>query len=278
MNEIVNEKPHVSPSQLDMFFRCGEQYRRRYVLGEKIPPGVSLIKGRAVHKAAQVNYEQKMETGHDLPLSILTEAAAADIELTVAEDGLALTEDEEKIGAKKVLGETKDASVRLAGLFLRDVAPRVQPILVEEFVRIELPNHSHDLLGRLDVADQQDVIRDLKTGARKKTQADADGSDQLTFYSIAFRQRTGRQAKGVALDVLVDTKTPNAQFLTSERTAKDEGVYLAKLNSFLVSLKSGVFLPAAPGAWNCSAKWCGYWSTCPYVNSDRKAAAETFAA
>ena len=30
-------KPHLSASQLNMIGRCGEQYRRRYVEGEKIP-------------------------------------------------------------------------------------------------------------------------------------------------------------------------------------------------------------------------------------------------
>ena len=44
-----DEKPYLSPSQMGMYCRCGEQYRRRYIEKEIIPPGFALIKGGSVH-------------------------------------------------------------------------------------------------------------------------------------------------------------------------------------------------------------------------------------
>lgn len=267
-------KPHVSPSAMDMYFRCGEQYRRAYVEKDRIPPGVALVKGGSVHKAAEVNFRQKIESHQDLPLADLESAAADHVDSTIATEGMMLSPEETTRGLDKVKGELVDRAVGLTRVFHKHVAPTVQPVLVEKFVRIELPRHTHDLLGRLDVADDQDQIRDIKTSGRRKPQDEVDRSDQLTFYHAAFKRETGRAPKGVILDVLVDTKTPAVQRLTSERTDQDKQVFLNRLNAMLGGVKAGVFPPAPLGHWCCSPRFCGYWFTCPYVNSARQAAAE----
>jgi hypothetical protein len=131
------KKPHISPSQMDMFFRCGEQYRRRYVLGEIVPPGVALVKGSAVHKAAEVNYRQKVETHVDLALSDLTDAAATDVTHRVAAEGLMLTPEESSVGLARTHGivvsardSDPDDSMGFGfhGLSQRQVAGRILPL------------------------------------------------------------------------------------------------------------------------------------------------------
>lgn len=42
---------YLSVSQLDTFTRCGEQFRRRFMEGECIPPGIAARIGSGVHKA-----------------------------------------------------------------------------------------------------------------------------------------------------------------------------------------------------------------------------------
>lgn len=266
-------KPHLSPSSIDMFLRCGEQFRRRDILKESIPPGIAMLKGRAVHKAAEVNNRQKIESGVDLPESDLVDAATTEFDTAIKADGLGLSVEENAIGATKVVGQAKDASVSLTRVYRRLVAPAISPVLVEEFVRVELATASHDLLGKLDVVDAQGRVRDLKTSGRKKSQADVDESDQLTYYDMAVEKLTGKPSAGVVMDVLVETKVPDVQMLTSFRTARDREVYLSKLNAVLGGIKAGIFLPATPGHWVCTQKFCGYWNTCPFVNSERKAAA-----
>lgn len=256
-----------------MYFRCGEQYRRAHILKDRVPPGVALIKGSSVHKAAEVNYRQKIQSHRDLTVADLKEAAAAYLDTEVG-GGLMLTPDEASRGLNTVIGEVKDRAVGLVELFAKQVAPLVQPALVEKFVRVPLPRHSHDLLGRLDVADTADNIRDLKTASRRKNQDDVDRSDQLTFYYVAFAHETGRSAQGVTMDVLVDTKRPAVQQLTSERTDKDKQVFLNRLNAMMAGVKAGNFPPAPVGVWWCSMRFCGYAGTCPYYNAERRAADE----
>lgn len=267
-------KPYVSPSQLDMYLRCGEQYRRRYILGEKIPPGVAMVKGKAVHKGAEVNLRQKIESHADLPESDVVDAAAAEVETSVDSQGLMLTEEEQGRGLGAVVGELKDRSVLLARTMHRQLSPRLQPVMVERPVRIDLPDASHDLFGIVDVVDQQGVVRDLKVSGRKKPQAEVDRSDQLTFYALAIEKETGQPVPAVAFDEVVDRKTPGVETTLSTRGPADAAVFVARVNAMLGGVKAGVFAPAPVGSWVCSPRFCGYWQTCPYVNSARRDAAE----
>jgi hypothetical protein len=267
-------KPHFSHSQLDAFDRCGEAWRRRYIEGEKIPPGIALMTGSAVHRTVEANMRQKIESHQDLPVGDLAGIAAAEFE-TACAGGYILDEQETAKGAASVLGEAKDRVVDLAKFHGAEQAPDYQPVLVEERVRIELPMCSHDLLGVLDLADDKDRVIDFKTAARKKRQSDADTSNQLTIYGAAFHGLVGRPAKELRLDVTVKTKVLARQVLTTVRTPADYRVLASRMNAALTAIRAGVFPPAQLGHWSCSARWCGYHSTCSYVNHERREAEGT---
>lgn len=271
------DRPYVSHSQLSLFERCGEAYRRRYLAREKVPPGVAAIRGRAVHGAAELNHRQKVASGVDLPLGDLVDATATAFEAARAADGVLFTPEEQSVGAANILGRAKDRAVKLTGLYAREVAPTIQPALVEARVRIVLPDAPVDLLGVVDVATADRRVKDFKTAARAKTQAEADQSLQLSLYALAYRARTGVEAAGLDMEVLVDAATPRHQRLPTTRGRSDYLVLVARLNAFLRAREAGVFPPAPLGDWACSARWCGYWRTCPYVNQARRDAADAHA-
>jgi PD-(D/E)XK nuclease superfamily len=268
------EKPHVSYSQLNLFANCAEAYRRRYIENEIIPPGIAALRGRAVHVAAELNHRQKLTTGVDLPLQDLVDAAATGFD-TAKREGYWLTPDEESEGADHALGHAKDRAVKLTGLYASAVAPAIQPAMVEERIRIVLPDSPADILGVLDVATTDGRIKDLKTAGRSKSQLDADTSLQLSVYALTYHAKTGQHAAGCDMEVLVDTAVPKHQRLTTVRTRRDFEVLVARTNALLNARKAGIFPPANLGHWLCGPKYCGYFLTgCPYVNADRRAAAQ----
>jgi hypothetical protein len=263
------KKPYISPSQLEMYTRCGESYRRRYVLGERIPPGVAAVRGTAIHKGAELNYAQKIKTHVDMTESQVVEIAASTFDEKVKNEGVWLSPDEQSAGEKIVVGEAKDTTVTLAGLMARESLPRFQPAEVEVTGRLEIPTASHDLLGRLDLVDERDFIVDFKTSSRKKNQADVDGDTQFTFYDLLFRAAKGRAPKGIIIENLVNKKVPEALTLATSRTLDDTQALVNRVNTMIHGLKAGVFMPSPAGSWNCSPRWCGYWASCPLVNNKR---------
>jgi hypothetical protein len=38
--------------------------------------------------------------------------------------------------------------------------------------------------------------------------------------------------------------------------------FLRRLETAMIGIEKGNFLPASHGWWGCNPKWCGYWSTC----------------
>src|SRR5688572_33095123 len=96
----VVKKPHLSFSQLDMLSKCGEQYRRRYVLGERLPPGVAMIVGGAVDKSVNANMTNKKDSGALLPIEQVQDTARDALNSEWERGGVVLQDDERARGLK----------------------------------------------------------------------------------------------------------------------------------------------------------------------------------
>jgi hypothetical protein len=266
------KKPHFSVSQLNMLSRCGEQYRRAYVEGERIPPGIAAAKGTAVHRAAEENLTQKIETHQDISVDDATAAAAAAFDKQVEVYGITLSDDEKHKGEDAVLGEAKDRAVAMAKAHIELQAPLYQPLFCEEAVRLEIPKSSHDFLGIIDLVDDKRRVVDWKTTAQRKSQSEADYSLQLTAYALLYNKLTGQgYPDELRLEYLVDSKKrgPQRQMLRTYRGDSSVDALAARIETAKNLVKAGFFAPVEPGHWCCSPKWCGYWATCPYVDSER---------
>lgn len=262
------DKPKFSHSRMASITSCGEAYRRNYLEKEKQPPRTMMAVGKSVHAAAEANFRQKIETHRDMPEDDIKDIAAESFGGQEA-DGIGLTREEQRRGAVRVLGEMKDKAIDLAGMYAKRIAPEYQPEFVEQKFTIELPNASHDLTGVIDLADDEQCVIDLKTSAKRLDADDAHHSLQLTIYAAGYQVLTGSAPKELRLDVMQTWAKPSRRVLRTTRGPDDFSVLANRLNMALRSIDTGVFLPAAVGAWWCSDRFCGYWATCPYVNARR---------
>jgi len=265
-------KPTFSFSALDTYCRCPEAYRRRYLEHEVLPPGIALLKGSGVHQGAEQNGRQKIETHEDLSVKEIVDISVSEFKDRSAQDGISLNVDEEMVGKDKIVGEAIDATARMAKGHAELQAPHYQPYIVEQYCRIMTGAHiSHDLTGKIDMIDDKHRVRDWKTASRKKSQGDADVSNQLTWYAAATKILTGIFPSDVGFDLIIDAKKGVArQELTSSRERADFTALIHRMNAVLAAINAGSFPPCLPESWNCSQKFCGYYDTCRFVNN-RKA-------
>ena len=269
------KKPHISASSISTYTKCGLQYMRRYVNKEILPPAVAMLRGTSIHRGQELNYAQKIESRVDLPKKEVIDASIARFEDGIRAEGLLLNDEERAIGEDKVVGEAKDLVVTMAMALSDQVMPTVQPVAVEEKQLITMPPDVPDLLGFLDVIDVDDFIRDLKASSKAKRQAFWDDDVQMTMYSLFYRAKYGKDAKGVIVDQVIGLKKGvKYEPVTTTRGDRDYKALLHRINAVLRGIKAGVFIPAPTGSWYCGPKWCGYWPTCEMVNGERKAAAE----
>lgn len=264
---------HFSVTQLQMYQKCPAQYEFRYVKGLRIPPGVAQIRGISVHKSVGVNMRSKKETGEPVSLDVALDTARDQVNGSF-QRGIVLTEEEKSEGLEKVKGRVIDVAVDLAGLHYREVAPEVEPSMVEERVTLKVGKKGpmpRDVVVVLDLADAQDRIRDTKTKEKSPNENEAKESQQLTTQAMAFAAKTKRFPQDLILDHLVRTpggkKTkPTVKVVrqVTTRDREDMTVLLARMQASLKAIEAGSF-PPQPNGWHCHPKWCGYWDRCPYV-------------
>lgn len=261
----VIKKPVLSISALDTLSRCGEQYRRRYVEGERIPPGVAALVGRGVDRSVDKNLNHKIETQALLTVDELKDTARDAVIHEWDHGGVSLSADEVKTGVKTVKADAIDKSVRLAELHAVKAAPHLEPTHIQRKWRVELRNYPVDLVGVIDIQEGTNAVRDTKTSAKSPREDEAHLSDQLTLYALAGKVLDGKPPDKVALDYLVDTKEPKHVTRESTRTDEDFKVMLRRIEVAIHAIEKGVFVPARQTDWWCSRRWCGFFDTCPYA-------------
>lgn len=259
---------HLSISQLDMFTRCGEQYRRRYVEGEVIPPGIAAHIGTGVHRAAEINWREKMRTGHDMPMDAIQDCAAEAYDKAL-QNGVFFAPDELS-GATLAMSEGKDTAVSLATLFRHELAPAITPAMVEEKMVMDLPGVDLPVVVILDLYTEDKTLRDLKTSSRKWNADKAHASNQPTAYREAIRQATGEYPAQLIFDVLIGSRTPALQSIATTRGEDDLTILARKFQLMCRAISAGIFQPAPPDHWCCSPRFCGYFFTCPHIPAHRK--------
>jgi hypothetical protein len=243
-----------------MLSRCGLQYEYRYVMNVVEPPGVAMLRGRAVHKAAEHTLRQKMRSGRTLTHDEIADAARDAIRAEWAQ-GFRLDEEEAEAGVEATKARAEESTIAMALHYNLTVAPISNPVHVERRFLLELP-FSHDLEGVIDLQ-EQNAIRDLKTGAG--VIPNVNQAIQLTAYALAFRVLEGRTPAAVGFDVIFDSKAGGVSHtrLSSTRNREHFDALVVRIARACNLIKAGAFYPCDPSAYPCSPKWCGYWKQCP---------------
>lgn len=267
--ELEVRRPHLSMTQLDMLSKCGEQYRRRYVDKDIIPPGVAAVVGKATDRSVNQNLEHKIATKELLPLEQVADTAR-DVLNQEWQSGVVLADEEVGRGVKVVKGEAVDKAVRLSLLHAKQTAPIIEPTHVQRKWTVEITGYPMDLFGYIDVQEGTSSVRDTKTAGKTPNANAADQSDQLTGYALAVRVLDGKAPEKVVLDYLIDNKMPVAKSFESTRDADDFAALLHRVEVAIVALEKGVFIPARQTDWWCSARWCGYHATCRFVRQPKQ--------
>jgi CRISPR/Cas system-associated exonuclease Cas4 (RecB family) len=196
---------HFSPTSIAMFKRCPEQFRQRYVLGRKERPGEALVIGTAVHRVAERNFEQKIESREDIPLLSLIEfyddvAFPEAMTERTEQHGLDIAWDTDPDGARK-----RGRAITTA--YQGGVAPRVQPISVETRVEADF-GLQVPIIGYADCVTSDSVI-DIKTGKTARSEIKPEWRLQSAVYGTITEKPVDFHAVAASTkDFRASIKTP----------------------------------------------------------------------
>lgn len=256
---------YLSISQVGQYIKCGEAYRRRYLLDQMSPSTYFQVQGRGVHKAAEKLHlsmiakapislpemQQIYADSHDTEIKDAIIDKDDDVDIKSLKDvGLGLATKYHAVA----LGKGKDDKTGLP-------VPAVKPVAAERVIRtIITPEQGEPIpfMGVIDL-EEEDAISDIKTKKRAGSNADSDNSLQLSLYAYV----TGKPT--VRLDQLVKpTKTQGPRFirLSAIRTKNEVMHAVDVVAEVAEDIAAGRFRRTNPENWWCSEKWCPYWSEC----------------
>jgi PD-(D/E)XK nuclease superfamily len=168
------------PGDVRSVLTSPEQFRHRYILGEKRRPGQQLVMGGAFHSVAEANFSQKIESHEDLALDTLTQMLTDDLWAKQIEE-------QQEYNGEIEWDDSKDACLRntvaMVGIYHGQVMPRVQPLAVEEKLDIDV-GLPISLIGYTDVR-TTNVILDMKTTKTARQSVKPDWQLQARIYGMA---------------------------------------------------------------------------------------------
>ncbi len=261
---------YLSISQINKYLGCGEAYRLHYIEGIKQPPNISMNKGSAFHKAAEINNIQKKKSKKDLSVDELKEIAANDLDSRLSSEVWYKKKEKENI--TKAKGDAKDSLI-IAIDQLAKKTKDVMPIETEVEFTIEIPGINKPLKAVIDCITDDNRVIDYKVTSKPKTQIETDSDIQLMAYSLIHRVNYGvfpvTEFHNYATK---HTKTYGHETIFNKlATHHNENTITPLLNTIKVvseSIEKGIFMPAAKDMgkpFYCSPDQCMHYQNCKYI-------------
>jgi hypothetical protein len=271
---------HLSHSSYSRFVLCPEDWRRRYVLGEKTAPSGSMFLGRQVDDAITIYYRHILDHGERLSVDQLKDAfwdgwkAAAEAE-------------REQLGIAWETHLCEDRAFKLGldavELTFSQLIPHIgEPTAVQRKVEYTLaPWLEWTVLCYFDLetfhddgTEQRPTVVDYKVKTTPLTQYKADHDFQPAVY-LAGRWLEGNPAAGFAFAQIAKPgprrKEMAASLVTTTRSVGQLRGALVRIAQAARQIVANYerFGPdepwgfADPSGWKCSERYCEAWRTCP---------------
>lgn len=180
--------PVFSASAMGMLIRCPEQYRQRYVLGLKRPPGAAMVWGRADHEAIGDHFRAVLDTGNGLERQDVLDRFVHYVEQEI-EDAGGPSEIQWKANPTTEIDTIKKVGSAMVSAYHTELAPTVEPQAVEQEIEVHDSRWAVPVVGYVDIV-EADTLIERKTTSRMFTNPNPDWVWQGRIYQMALPNRS----------------------------------------------------------------------------------------
>jgi putative RecB family exonuclease len=254
--ELSQERPHLSHSQLQCYESCSLKYRLSYVdqLEPEFHPA-NLAFGASIHECVAAFLQSTLEGD---PLK-------ADQLLDVYRDCWRGYDGTVRFFNRSSEEKLLEKAGRLLTVYHDSWDPGTEILAVEQPFEFDLKDYLPEypdlplfkgVIDNVVTEGGSVIVVDLKTSSKKLSQFQVNGNEQLTAYSIGAAS-LGFEPDKYRLDVLVKTSSPDLVIYETERGEQDQARFLKKVSRIWKAIQTGIFYPKPD--WYCaSCQWQRY--------------------
>lgn len=167
---------HLSATSIAMAVQCPEKYRRRYLAREKEKLNTPRFLGTVDHKTHEANFAQKVTTGTDLSWDELKGVFTQTWDETLEREGEPTWDDDPE--------KLKKRAMAMAEVYHAIASPTVQPVGVEEWFELQVPELPVKVVGCADVRTVTKLV-ERKTAKAKLSKPKPAWRFQARIYQLA---------------------------------------------------------------------------------------------
>jgi len=240
----------LSASSVDAYQNCHYRWYLAYVETRPGEQNIPAAIGLGVHAAVEDHYKTRLR-GEEAVL-----ATALDVfDTTFVLEAAGISEPSEDPVKARAIGR------RVTTAYIEDVAPSIEPMLVEEAGEMDVNGIGYSV--HIDLVDADGNVRDLKVKGSKPRYPTVYAF-QLNGYALFYRYLTGKVEKDVMLDIMIRLKRDRPYLVQISNggpvTKYALGLFAARLEETAVGIDKGDYSPTGleTGA-------CRY---CPFAAND----------
>lgn len=200
---------YLSVSSLNLFSRCPEAWKRRYIDHETERPNGKMLLGGAAGAALNQHYGYQLERGEGLSTEELLDEYCGEWDDRTGREEVEWGTDSE--------GALKDSGAEALRLYHTLIAPDVVPVAIEREIEMSWDGAPFKLTGYLDLETAAGAVCDFKMTGQRWSQDKARAELQPTVY-LAARRAEGDPALAFEYHCMVRTKKPTAEIVPAERS------------------------------------------------------------
>lgn len=258
----------LSASSVTTFLRCGKQWEYAYVWRERRAPTIKQALGIAAHDAYDKDLTAKLVTGENWPEDMVVDAFTTEYDRMWRDGFTSIKEDDEDPG------KAKDQQIRVVRKYRTDLAPLIEPVMVEQSFIIDVDGilysgtldlaSIHRLVVDPDTVREQIKVRDFKNTAQKPSST-GNYVFGMIGYALGYRSIAGTPEDEIQIDYLVRYKKQEPGYfpVSSGGPVGPRAIegFAMTLREVFDAIMAGRFV--ANGIQNGACSWCGYKPICP---------------
>jgi hypothetical protein len=259
--ETIKDFTYLRATEINTYLECPAKLFFQSIEKIIVPNKIALAGGSAVHSALSFNYKQKIESRTDIPLSDFIDSFSDSYNSEI--------ENVDKVDFDYERPEkVKDSWIEVLNIYYKDIISRIQPVRVEQKIRVKLKNFIYGLMGTPDAYDEFATVIDHKTTSKPYKETPENYKLQVGGAYVVLEQalaQTNPEIKPpqkARIDYLI-RRSPKSPVPSIRNIAVpiDTEYFLSTFNEVSKGIKGDVFPPNRSHIY-CTKRFCKFWNEC----------------